>query len=38
MIAFRCRDPAMAKSPLTNIDDVCIACKFDPAPMLIKVK
>ena len=38
MIAFRWRDPAMANSPLTNIDDVCIACTFDPAPMLIKVK
>ena len=38
MIAFRWRDPAMASSPLTNIDDVCIACTFEPAPMLIKVK
>jgi hypothetical protein len=38
MIAFRWRDPAMANSPLTNIDDVCIICTFEPSPMLIKVK
>lgn len=38
MIAFRWSDPAMANSPLVNIDDVSIACTFEPAPMLIKLK